>query len=73
MKIVYAVISAAFVAVVAVVSFRFLSIKRMEAINTARFECAQSSRYQVATNPTTTVWYPVESLYTKCLVEKGIK
>jgi hypothetical protein len=73
MKIVYAIIGAVFVAVVAVASFQFLAIKRTEVINAARFECAQSSRYQVTTNPTTTVWYPMEEMYNTCLFEKGIK
>jgi hypothetical protein len=66
------VIGTALFAVSVVVSFMFLSLKRQEVANEARFQCAQSSRYQVTQANGTVVWYPVEELNTKCLKEKGL-
>lgn len=52
------------------VTFSMQKSKEIE--NEARFQCAQSSRYQVAKEGTT-IWYPAEELYAKCLNEKGVK
>lgn len=49
-----------------------LELKRQEVENEARFQCAQSSTYEVATDETTTVSYPVADLYKVCLQEKGL-
>ncbi len=64
-------------AALAAVSFygvnKFAALKKIEIENQARFECAQSSRYQVQQDSVVTVWYPIADLYSKCLLEKGIK
>lgn len=64
-------------ATLAAVSFvginKFASLKQIEIENEARFQCAQSSRYEVQQSKGVTVWYPVPDLYKKCLTEKGIK
>lgn len=63
-------------ATLAAVSFfginKFASLKQKEMENEARFQCAQSSRYQIQQSNEITVWYPVNDLYVKCLSEKGI-
>lgn len=72
-KIITAVSFVAAVAVSAWLGMQYLSIKRHEVANEARFQCAQSSRYQVTERQTgATTWYPMEELYQKCLKEKGI-
>jgi len=48
---------------------RFSELKEKQLANEARFQCAQSSRYQIQ-DGVATVWYPVEELYLKCLKEK---
>lgn len=58
------------------VSYFVVSIYRQSVANTARYQCAQSSRYSVTSvNPageTIEVWYPVQDLYQQCLAEKGL-
>lgn len=52
----------------------YQELKTKELNNEARFQCAQSSRYQTTDEKTgVTVWYPEEQLYAKCLSEKGLK
>ena len=51
----------------------FTALKQKEIENEARFQCAQSSRYQIQQSKDVTVWYPVSDLYSKCLIEKGIE
>jgi hypothetical protein len=60
------------VAVAAYTAFTFLELKKQEVMNEARFQCSQSSRYQVAQSNGVTTWYPAAELYTACLQEKGI-
>ena len=50
---------------------QFIALKKQEIENKARFECAQSSKYEV-TDDNTTVSYPITNLYKACLKEKGI-
>jgi hypothetical protein len=52
---------------------KFALLKEKEIENEARFQCAQSSRYQVQTSKDVIVWYPIQDLYTACLSEKGIQ
>lgn len=59
------------VIILGVFAFFYLSFKQQEVQNEARFQCAQSSVYQV-TNGKTVVSYPVSDLYTACLREKGL-
>lgn len=68
----YTIAIVAAVAVGAYFALQFLGIKRQEMQNEARFQCAQSSRYQTV-NGDTTIWYPATELYAACLKEKGIK
>lgn len=51
---------------------QYLKIQKTKAENEARFQCAQSSRYEARQDETTTIWYPAEDLYKKCLSEKGL-
>ena len=51
---------------------KFASLKQKEIENEARFQCAQSSRYQIQQSKDVIVWYPVKDLYSACLAEKGI-
>lgn len=51
---------------------QFISLKKQEVENEARFQCANSSTYSVSTDETTTVSYPVADLYEACLREKGL-
>ena len=50
----------------------FSTLKRTEIANEARYQCTQSSRYEVTQKDGAIVWYPVEELYQKCLKEKGV-
>lgn len=63
------------VILVAYVVASFVALRKAEVTNEARFQCSQSSRYQI-NDPTAsgsaTVWYPVKDMYEKCLKEKGI-
>ncbi len=49
---------------------QWAALKKQELANQASFECAQSSRYSVTKTDGTTVWYPVEDLYKKCMEGK---
>ncbi|HRN96281.1 MAG TPA: hypothetical protein PLD54_02450 [Candidatus Levybacteria bacterium] len=60
------------VAVAAYSALTYLDLKRWEIENEARFQCSQSSRYQVTQTNGITTWYPAAELYTACLREKGI-
>jgi len=55
-----------------VIADKYLSLKRTQVENEARYQCAVSSRYETKINENTTVWYSVEELYNKCLKEKGL-
>ena len=67
-------ISAAILAVsFAFFLFSLSNLKRQEVQNKARFECAQSSSYQVTLENDAIVSYPVADLYAKCLGEKGLQ
>ena len=67
------VVAAAILVAAVMVSGQWASLKKQELNNQASFECAQSSRYSITKTDGTTVWYPVEDLYKKCLSEKEIK
>ncbi len=69
----FIIISATIVAVSFVAINKFSTLRAEEVANEARFQCAQSSRYQVTQPDGSIVWYPVSDLYSKCLVEKGIQ
>jgi len=74
-KILLALLSA--VAIVSLIAFVFYGFVFIEtqaqmAENEARFQCAQSSKYEV-TDGDAIVSYPVAQLYEKCLKEKGIQ
>lgn len=71
-KIIVALTFIALVVVVGNFSIGYLDLQKQNAINKARFDCAQSVRYEVKTE-TTTISYPPSDLYKKCLLEKGIK
>ena len=58
--------------VAAIFSFAFINQSKANALNEAKYQCAMSVRYEVKTNDTT-ISYPPEDLYQKCLSEKGIK
>lgn len=70
-KIIIALALITLTLIVGVFSFGFLSNQKVQTENEARFQCAQSVRYEVRTD-TTTISYPPEDLYKKCLKEKGI-
>jgi hypothetical protein len=70
-KIIIAITFAALTLIAGVFSFGFLSIQNTLAQNEARSQCAQSVRYEVKTD-TTTISYPPDNLYQKCLKEKGL-
>jgi hypothetical protein len=69
----FVIIAATLAAVSFVAINRFSALRAQEVSDEARFQCAQSSRYQVQQSADVTVWYPVADLYSKCLVEKGIQ
>ncbi len=60
------------VAIAAYSALTFLDLKRWEVENEARFQCAQSSRYQITQTNGVTTWYPATELYNACLRQKGI-
>lgn len=49
----------------------YLDLQKQKIANEARFQCAQSAKYESRTETTTTT-YPPEELYKKCLKEKGL-
>jgi hypothetical protein len=59
------------IAIVGWFSFTYLNLQKQNSENLARFQCAQSVRYEVKTT-TTTISYPPDDLYKKCLKEKGL-
>ncbi len=69
----FVTLTAVLAAVLLVATDKFVTLRAREIENEARFQCAQSSRYQVAQLDGVIVWYPVSDLYSKCLQEKGIK
>ncbi|KKR89724.1 MAG: hypothetical protein UU39_C0027G0003 [Candidatus Woesebacteria bacterium GW2011_GWD1_41_12] len=69
----FVILTAALTAVSFVGLNKFASLREIEIENEARFQCAESSRYQVTGADNVIVWYPVSDLYSKCLQEKGIK
>lgn len=70
-KIIITMTLIALTIIVGVFSFGFLSNQKVQTENEARFQCAQSVRYKIKTD-TTTISYPPEDLYKKCLKEKGL-
>ena len=66
------IFTAATIAVCFVGINKFAALKQKEIENEARFQCAQSSRYQIQQSNDVIVWYPVNDLYIKCLNEKGM-
>ena len=70
-KIIIALTLITLTIIAGVFSFGFLNNQRIQTENEARFQCAQSVRYEVKTE-TTTISYPPENLYKKCLKEKGL-
>lgn len=58
--------------VLAYVGYSMLNIETQRARNEAMYQCALSSKYEVAT-ANATVSYPVKDVYQNCLSEKGIK
>jgi hypothetical protein len=69
----FVILAATLAAVSFVAINRFAALRAQEVSDEARFQCAQSSRYQVTQPDGAIVWYPVSDLYSKCLVEKGIQ
>jgi len=69
----FIILTAVLAAVLLVATDKFATLRTSEMENEARFQCAQSSRYQVTQPDGVIVWYPVSDLYSKCLQEKGIK
>jgi hypothetical protein len=53
------------------IGLNFLWLKEKEVNNEARYQCAQSSRYEVTTD-SSSIWYPAKDLYEECLNEKGL-
>lgn len=51
--------------------FQFMDIQKIRFTNEARFQCANSSKYEV-TKDDTVVSYPIADLYEKCLKEAGV-
>lgn len=49
----------------------YISLQKQKLANDARYECAQSVRYEVKTDKTS-ISYPPDNLYRKCLREKGL-
>jgi len=70
-QLLYTIAVIAGVIVVGYFALQYLGLKKKEVENEARFQCAQSSRYQTVKGDTT-IWYPAEELYKSCLKEKGI-
>lgn len=70
-QLLYTIAVFAGVIVVGYFAIQYLSLKKTEVANEARFQCAQSSRYQTVKNDTT-IWYPATELYKSCLKEKGL-
>lgn len=52
-------------------SYAYINVQNKNMENLARYQCAQSVRYEVRTS-TTTVSYAPADLYKKCLKEKGL-
>lgn len=59
-------------AVAVVIAFMAYSQASKAILERAVDNCARISRYQIQ-NPTdgTTVWYPIDEMYKKCLTDKG--
>jgi len=58
---------------VGLVGMRYIAVKEREVKNAARFQCAQSSRYEATDGASgVTTWYPIKDLYEACLKEKGL-
>ena len=57
--------------VLAYLGFSFYDTYKTQVRNEALYQCATSSKYEVASGDTT-VSYPVADLYEECLEEKGI-
>jgi hypothetical protein len=68
----FIILTAVLAAVLLVATDKFATLREKEIENEARFQCAESSRYQVTDASGAIVWYPVNDLYIKCLNEKGI-
>ena len=68
----FIILTAVLAAVLLVATDKFATLREKEIENEARFQCAESSRYQVTDAGGAIVWYPVNDLYIKCLNEKGI-
>lgn len=71
-NVIVAVVGLGMVAVAAYGIMTFSALKQTEVKNEGRYQCAVSSRYESKVNEETTVWYPVDDLYQKCLSEKGL-
>lgn len=68
------IVSLTLIALVAIATWflsGYLSLQKQKLTNDARFECAQSVRYEVKTDETS-ISYPPSDLYKKCLKEKGL-
>lgn len=71
LSLVYAGVSIVLTLLLSYFAYSYLSLNAKRIENTARFECAQSSRYQVVKTDTT-IWYPSQDLYEQCLKGKGV-
>jgi hypothetical protein len=60
------------IAVAGFIGFEFLELRKVEVVNEARFQCAESSRYQTTGENGAVIWYPAKELYGQCLKEKGL-
>ena len=58
--------------VAAIFSYAFINQGKTNAVNEVKHQCAMSVRYEVTTDDTT-ISYPPEDLYQKCLLDRGIK
>jgi hypothetical protein len=54
------------------IGFKFLELREVEVINEARYQCAESFRYQITDGNGGIIWYPAKELYYQCLKEKGL-
>lgn len=71
MAIVFSITAILAVIVMAYFSYSFLTLKKREVENQARYQCGQISRYQTIDKSGAIVWYPVKEIYDSCLKEKG--
>lgn len=71
LSFVYAGVSVLLALVLSYFAFSYLNLNAKDIENTARFECATSSRYQIVKDGTT-IWYPSQDLYEQCLEGKGV-